>query len=199
MNKTGRPVEIPIMGPLLNYLLELQGQQRERHVDEYTKYVLPDHARMYLTNPTGVSYRIKQFLENTCGIRTTHTIPGRKRANSVKDLHSCRHTFCYYAGIYGIPLNVVQSIVGHMTPEMTKHYSDHATREIKRQKMALMPSFLISETHQQTLAGASNNRMELKKLIDHLSEQEVEQFLLHLKHKHFAEYKKDLPVLEVAP
>ncbi len=196
MNKTGRPVEIPIMGPLLNYLLELQRQQRDRPADEYTKYVLPEHARMYLMNPTGVSYRIKQFLENTCGIKTTRTIPGRKRANSVKDLHSCRHTFCYYAGIYGIPLNVVQSIVGHMTPEMTKHYSDHATREIKRQKMALMPSFLISEPHQQILADGSANRMELKKIIDQLSEQEVEQLLLHLKHKHIAEHKKELPVLE---
>ena len=61
---------------------------------------------------------------------------------SVKDLHSCRHTFCYYAGLRGIPLAVVQSIVGHMTPEMTKHYTAHATMEDKRRNMLAMSNLV---------------------------------------------------------
>jgi len=113
-------------------------------IDEFKHkktYVLPLHAKMYLGNRAGVSYRVKSFLERI-GIATTIKPEGRSRSVSIKDLHSCRHTFCYYAGMYGIPLAVVQSIVGHMSEEMTKHYSAHATREAKRAKMELLPDFM---------------------------------------------------------
>ena len=140
MRKTQVGVDIPIMPPLADYLEEL----KEKRTDggEYAEYVLPVHAEMYLHNRSGVSYRVKTFLEEKCHIVTTSKPAGRNRAVSVKDLHSCRHTFCYYAGLFGIPLNVVQGIVGHLTPEMTKLYSNHASLEAKREKMQLLPDFL---------------------------------------------------------
>jgi len=141
MRKTKHPVEIPIMPHLKDFLLELKAQQSNQKPNEFSIYVLPEHAKMYLNNPSGVSYRIKQFL-NGLGIETTRKPAGQTRSISVKDLHSCRHTFCYYAGMYGMPMTVVQSIVGHMTPEMTKLYSAHATLEDKRAKMQLMPDFM---------------------------------------------------------
>ena len=79
MNKTGNLVEIPIMNDLREYLLT----QPSRGDSEY---VFPGHARMYLDNPTGISYRIKQFLEGI-GIKTTRKPEGRERSVSVKDLH----------------------------------------------------------------------------------------------------------------
>ena len=140
MRKTGIGVDVPIMPPLEAYLKELrEGRQTE---GEYADYVLPLHAEMYLHNRSGVSYRIKSFLENKCHIVTTAKPNGRTRAVSIKDLHSCRHSFCYYAGLYGIPMNIVQGIVGHLTPEMTKLYSNHASLEAKREKMQLLPDFL---------------------------------------------------------
>ncbi len=148
MRKTGNVVEIPMMPPLKSYLQELKERIPEN--DEYAEYVLPGHARMYLTNSSGVSYRIKQFLENKCGIKTTKIPGNRSRAVSVKDLHSCRHTFCYYAGLYGIPLTIVRSIVGHMTQEMTKHYSAHASIEAKREKMKQLPAFLTLAAPSET-------------------------------------------------
>ena len=39
-------------------------------------------------------------------------------------------------------MNVVQGIVGHMTPEVTKLYSNHACLEAKREKMQLLTDFL---------------------------------------------------------
>ena len=39
-------------------------------------------------------------------------------------------------------MNVVQGIVGHLTPEMTRLYSNHASLEAKREKMELLPDFL---------------------------------------------------------
>lgn len=68
MRKTGNMVEIPIMPPLRVYLWQLHTDSAE------SEYVLPMHAEMYLNNSSGVSYRIKQFLENKYRITTTKTL-----------------------------------------------------------------------------------------------------------------------------
>ncbi len=83
---------------------------------------------MYQKNVSGISHRVKTFLESI-NIKTTVVPKGRTRAVSIKDVHSLRHSFCYYAGMHNIPLAVVQAVVGHMSPEMTKHYSMHATQK----------------------------------------------------------------------
>ena len=174
MRKTGNMVEIPIMPPLRLYLLQLHTDSAE------SEYVLPKHAEMYLNNSSGVSYRIKQFLENKCRITTTKTLEGRSRAVSVKDLHSCRHTFCYYAGLYGIPLSIVQSIVGHMTPEMTKHYSAHASLSAKREQMRQLPEFMML-TGLETRDDESADREELHRLISTLPIEKVRELLKMLR------------------
>ena len=175
MNKTGRRVEIPIADELLAYLTE-------QHAHSGTgEYVFPEHATMYLKNQTGVSYRIKQFLEGL-GIKTTRIPRGRSQAVSVKDLHSCRHTFCYYAGLKGIPLAVVQSIVGHMTPEMTKHYFAHATLADKRRGIAAMSSLLPGMTADApALPNVEQERVELRRLVDTMPIEEVKRILATLK------------------
>ena len=136
---------------------------------------------MYLENRSGVSYRIKTFLEEKCHIVTLSKPAGRDRAVSVKDLHSCRHTFCYYAGLYGIPMNIVQGIVGHMTPEMTKLYSNHASLEAKREKMLLLPDFLnlADGTNPHTLGNCSQDPEihELLKQLPHQYAEEIKQIL----------------------
>ena len=170
MRKTGNMVEIPIMPPLRFYLLQLQTDSAE------SEYVLPKHAEMYLSNSSGVSYRIKQFLENKCHIATTKKLEGRSRAVSVKDLHSCRHSFCYYAGLYGIPLSIVQSIVGHMTPEMTKHYSAHASLSAKREQMRQLPEFMMLSSN-ETRDFEAADREELQALISTLPIEKVRELL----------------------
>ena len=174
MRKTGNVVEIPMMPPLKAYLQELKERIPEN--DEYAEYVLPEHARMYLTNSSGISYRIKQFLENKCGITTTKIPENRSRAVSVKDLHSCRHTFCYYAGLYGIPLTIVQSIVGHMTQEMTKHYSAHASIEAKREKMKQLPAFLTLAAPAETETPSSmNERDSITRALEFAAPQQLDE------------------------
>lgn len=129
--KTGVYMEIPMILGLSAFL---------RSLPRVNDYVLPEHAAMYDTNNSGVSYRIKEFLHRL-GIETRLEREGR-RAVSTKDLHSMRHVFCYYAGMAGIPLATVQSIVGHMTPEMTRHYQRHVTSDAKRKAAAQLPEFL---------------------------------------------------------
>ena len=169
MNKTRHIVEIPIANDLCGYLRSLQEGNN-------SEYVLPVHAKMYLENPSGVSYRVKNFLERI-GIQTTRKPEGRSRAISVKDLHSCRHTFCYYAGIRGIPLAVVQSIVGHMSPEMTKHYSAHATLEEKRKNIGLMSDFMEGSA---MLSATEPERAELHRLADTLPLEQIKKLLIML-------------------
>ena len=163
--KTGTVVQIPISNQLYELLTATPRTE--------TEYVFPKHAEMYLANPSGVSYRVKQFLEGL-GIQTTRKPEGRTQAISTKDLHSCRHTFCYYAGMAGIPLAVVQSIVGHMSPEMTKHYSAHASIEDKRRGMARL-SFFKPEAH--PAAVVEPERVELHGLIDTLPIEQVREML----------------------
>jgi integrase len=168
--KTGVKVKIPISDQLYDLIISMP------HAGD-SEYVFPEHARMYLSNSDGVSYRVKKFLEGL-GIQTTRIPEGRTRAISVKDLHSCRHTFCYYAGLAGIPISVVQSIVGHMTPAMTEHYSDHVTTEDKRRGMERLSFFT-----QDALPAAVEDpeRVELHRLIDILSLEQVRATLQFVK------------------
>ena len=165
--KTGAIVQIPISDQLYSLIVATPRTGSE--------YVFPKHAEMYMTNGCGVSYRIKQFLEGL-GIETTRVPEGRTRAISVKDLHSCRHTFCYYAGLAGIPLAVVQSIVGHMSPAMTAHYSAHASIEDKRRGMERLSFFTSTEALPEAKADEPE-RDELRTLADTLPIKEVHNIL----------------------
>lgn len=122
--KTKVSLDIPILPHLRTFFVEQRG------ISGKQEYVLPEHAAMYLKNQTGISYRFKTFLEKL-GINTSKKVEGRDRSISIKDVHALRHTFAYLAGVYNIPLPIVQSILGHMSPEMTKHYQAHADRKMK--------------------------------------------------------------------
>ena len=93
---------------------------------------------------------------------------------------SCRHSFCYYAGLYGIPLSIVQSIVGHMTPEMTKHYSAHASLSAKREQMRQLPEFMMLSSN-ETRDFEAADREELQALISTLPIEKVRQLLEELR------------------
>ena len=129
--KTKTTVHIPIMEELANYLSE------QYQISGHEEYILPEAAATYLGSKHRLNYQIHNYL-HSLGIQTTRAIPGRKRKQSVKDFHSLRHCFCYYAGLRGVPLPVVQSIVGHLTSAMTRHYQAHADRKARMQGLSLM-------------------------------------------------------------
>lgn len=172
--KTGALLDIPVLPPLADFLNE----QFSRSGKE--EYVLPEHAKMYQTNPSGISYRFKSFLEDL-GIQTTRRVEGRSHAVSIRDVHSLRHTFAYLAGCYQIPLPVVQSILGHMSPEMTRHYQAHADREAKEKYLAKLPT-LIGGT--PSSRGPEISRQEVIRQVQMLSPEQlkaVAEFIRSLK------------------
>jgi len=158
-NKTANKVEIPIMPELYDFLIQWEKELAEKieiakgeknktyhkrwkylkmsaaDYEEYADYIFPEQAKLYKENKDGVSYRIKEFLEGI-GIKTTRTPEGRTRAVSIKDLHSCRHTFAKRAADAGVSIVTVQSILGHLTEAMSMHYSSHATFKDKQKAMA---------------------------------------------------------------
>ncbi len=166
--KTNAPLEIPIP-PVVKAFLEEIKQSGE----EDGEYILEKHAKMYLENPSGISYRFKKFL-NEIGICTTRKVDGRSKAISIKDVHSLRHTYAYLAGVYGVPLSIVQSVLGHMTPEMTRHYQAHANREDKEKYLKKIPAFLSSPS-MQALPNSLNTekKEEIIRCLDLLSDDQL--------------------------
>lgn len=122
--KTGNEASIPMHAVLESYMHELFEKYPE------TEYVLPRHAEQYIRNASTISNHVRKFLEGL-GIETMKHIEGRSQPVNAKGIHSLRHTFCTIAGVAGIPEPVVRSIVGHMTPSMTRLYCRHVDERDK--------------------------------------------------------------------
>lgn len=129
--KTGAELLIPIIPSLEEFLREQPSAGGE--------FVFPELAEQYLHHRTGLAGAVGRFITE-CGIQKS--VDAGDHKVSVKDLHSMRHVFCYRAGKAGVPLATVQAIVGHMTPEMTRHYMSHASIQDRREAMMRMPDLL---------------------------------------------------------
>jgi len=157
-NKTAAQLRIPCMPALQNYLASLPREGEfvfpelaRRYLKEYRRELPDGTTRVSYPLRGGIGKALTQFLQGKdtaegrkggIGIESSKEVEGRDRKASIRDAHSLRHTFIYLAGMYGLPLPTVQSLVGHMTPKMTQLYMDHASDQAKREAMARMPSFL---------------------------------------------------------
>lgn len=130
----GVPVTIPIHPTLKEALDEVEERGGERNL-----YVCPSLAEWYLG---GEHWRISRGLEEIfkkAGIKTSVKIEGRKTATPDATFHSLRHSFVSFAVNGGVPLAVVQSIVGHTSNAMTRHYY-HENEEVLRKAIAAIPN-----------------------------------------------------------
>lgn len=147
--KTGAPVEIPILPALRDHIV----QQFDEHPE--SEYVFPELMERYTVN-NRIGRDIKRFFGEIGIVGARRKVEGYSKNLSVKDIHSFRHTFVYLAAVAGIPFPVVQGIVGHVSPEMTKHYMNHATRSAKMEYLARLPLYLTS-----SLPAAKKSAREL--------------------------------------
>ncbi len=129
-NKTAAAVDIPMLPPVA---VLVAGIKRTGGA------LFPELLADYDDQDDRLSAEFKALLDSVGISGATVTVPGRARKQSVKDVHSLRHTFAYLAGKHGIPFAVVQSILGHMTPAMTRHYMAHANDADKVNAMAAFP------------------------------------------------------------
>ena len=133
----GRPITIPIHTVLHDVLCETPESRR-------IGPVLPGLNKLYESKNgrPEVSRRVTKIFRND-GIVTSVNVEGRKFKAPEATFHSLRHTFVSMSANAGVPLHIVQSIVGHESTAMTRHYY-HENETALRQAVAAIPS--IGET-----------------------------------------------------
>ena len=94
---------------------------------------------MYTHSPHRVSFNLEKIFK-AAGIQMSVEVDGRRCKVPEATFHSLRHTFVSMAANAGIPLHVIQSIVGHESRAMTWHYY-HEDEGLLREAIATIPSF----------------------------------------------------------
>ena len=142
-NKTARRNPKPVIVPIHPVLKEmLSATPTGKRGD----YVLPETAALYLHRTDMVTDTVQRHFK-TCGI-TLHK-PGTgtdgKRAVIEVGFHSLRHTFVSLCRESNAPLAVVESIVGHSNPAMTRHYT-HVGEVAAGRAVAALPAVIGEAT-----------------------------------------------------
>jgi integrase len=141
-NKTARrnpkPVIVPLHPILRDMLAAMPAEQRG-------EYVLPELAALYAHRTDAVTDMVQNHLK-ACGLRlhkagTGPTAKDGGRAVIEVGFHSLRHTFVSLCRESNAPLAVVESIVGHSSPAMTRHYT-HVGELAAGRAVALLPSVM---------------------------------------------------------
>lgn len=131
--KTGANVLLPISPALM--------RQLQPYRDCKDEYLLPILATRYINERGSISATVARVFI-AAGLETINIINPKKRQrqrNSNKyGFHSLRHTFISWCARAGVPLSIVQSIVGHFSQEMTQYYIQ-ITDEERRQILNALP------------------------------------------------------------
>ena len=101
-------------------------------------YVNPTLADYYKNSKWRISHGL-ELIFKAAHIETSVKIEGRRTRTPEATFHSLRHTFVSLAANAGVPLPVVQSIVGHSSTAMTRHYY-HENEDVLRQAVAAIPA-----------------------------------------------------------
>jgi len=132
---TGSYVRLPIHPQLKDALCKAEAWKDE------SGYVMPNVARRYGYNYCGISQDCTWILAKA-GIKTTEAAKeGSRRKTGIcrYSFHSLRHTFVSLAAEAGIPLAVIQDMVGHTSVAMTRHYT-HLPFEMSLEAIKRLPS-----------------------------------------------------------
>ena len=164
-NKTGRrnakPVQIPIHASLLALLAAIPSRGRG-------VYVVPEIAAAYLSRIDHVTEQIQRHFSDCdiithkpgTGFITTRDEEGKEikkhtgtRAVIEVGFHSLRHTFVSLCRAANTPLSVVEAIVGHSNPAMTRHYT-HTGIDAATVAVSALPSFTGDQKALPPAAGS---------------------------------------------
>lgn len=139
--KHGTIVRIPLFPALAAILAETPAKKRRGPI-------LPALAEEYREHEKRLNYRVRLAFENA-GIETQGETerrnPKTKTARKAVEVgfHSLRHTFVSLCANAGVPLHIVQAIVGHSNAKMTAHYF-HVDDDALRGAVAVLPDVFAS-------------------------------------------------------
>lgn len=146
-NKTARRNPKPVIVPIHPILRDMLAGTP---LDQRREYVLPEMAALYAHNICAVTDKVQGHFK-ACGITLHKPGTGKdgKRAVIEVGFHSLRHTFVSLCRESNAPLAVVESIVGHSNPSMTRHYT-HVGELAAGRAVALLPSVMSEATSEPT-------------------------------------------------
>lgn len=127
----GRPVTIPIHPALRKVLEEARDRVSSNSELPVPMFVLPIVAEAYVSARWQVSNALARIFKGA-NITTSIKLEGRRHLTPVATFHSLRHTFVSLAANAGVPLHVVQAIVGHESTAMTRHYYHECVDSLQR-------------------------------------------------------------------
>ena len=158
-NKTARRNPKPVIVPIHPVL---RGMLAETPAEKRTDYVLPETAALYSRRSDLLTDRVQAHFR-ACGIRPHKPGTGTngKRAVLEVGFHSLRHTFVSLCRESNAPLAVVESIVGHSNPAMTRHYT-HVGELAACQAVAALPALLGSQKRMAKASKAEPKELLLK-------------------------------------
>jgi hypothetical protein len=116
---------------------EGKGKREEKELLDC--FVNPVVADLYL-NRNWMLDDVLRKIFTAANITMSVRMQGRSRRSVLASFHSLRHTFVSLSANAGVPLPVVQSIVGHCSTAMTRHYY-HENEDVLRQAVSAIPSF----------------------------------------------------------
>ena len=128
---SGRTVTIPLHPELSALLSGVPSDSR-------SGFVLRSIALDFTMRRWSVSRRLGRIF-SMAGISTSVMLEGRSRRTPSATFHSLRHTFVSIAANAGVPLATVQSIVGHTSAAMTRHYYHPSEDALRRAVNAIPP------------------------------------------------------------
>lgn len=102
--------------------------------------VLPTVAELYARSRWQVSHALSRIFK-AAKITMSVRLDGRRHLTPEATFHSLRHTFVSLAANAGVPLHIVQSIVGHESTAMTRHYY-HENIDALRMAVVAIPSLV---------------------------------------------------------
>lgn len=155
-NKTARRNPKPVIVPLHPVLHEMLSATP---ASERTEYVLPEMSALYHRRIDLVTDMVQRHF-HACGIKAHKPGTGTdgKRAIVEVGFHSLRHTFVSLCRDSNAPLAVVESIVGHSNPAMTRHYT-HVGELAAGRAVAALPSVVGDPKDQRNGSSADGENM----------------------------------------
>jgi integrase len=139
-NKTARRNSKPVIVPIHPVLMEMLAMTAP---EQRSEYVLPEMADLYKKGPYIITNMVKRHLIS-CKIKPHKPGTGgkgNKRAVVEVGFHSLRHTFVSLCRESNAPLAVVESLVGHSSPAMTRHYT-HVGELAAGRAVACLPNVM---------------------------------------------------------
>lgn len=133
----GNTVIIPIHPALRRELEKALAWQKD-------EYILPMAAARYVRAPSTFKKDVVRVFSE-CGFETSKQVENRKKKTNIIGFHSLRHSFVSFCAKAGVPLPVVQAIVGHGNPAMTRHYIHIGEESVKQAINALPQGNLLPE------------------------------------------------------